>query len=121
MPFSVDSTLAPAILRITLSEDWPSREEQRVWRLTSMKSGLLTPTTKVLIDARPLKRFPHFHEMDAVIAAAVSEGSLPLYRAYLASPGIQFGIFRQFQLMAPKHITVEVFTELQEAEHWLTR
>jgi hypothetical protein len=120
MPFFIDSTHAPALLRITLGETWPTVDEQRVWRVKMIDEGLLTAQTRALIDMRPLKQFPHYEEMTMVIASAVRDGGWPLYRAYLAMPGMQFGIARQFQLMAPPTVTLQVFTDEVAAEQWLT-
>lgn len=60
MPFFVDATRAPAVLRITIVDEWPSVEEQHVWRKTAIESGILAKDTRALIDLRSLKRFPMY-------------------------------------------------------------
>lgn len=107
------------MLRITLGDEWPSLDEQRVWRAASIKAGYLTAATRALIDVRALKTFPKFAELNQIIAAAIRDGGLPLHRAYLATEGLQFGVARQIQMLAPESMAVQVFTDQREAEAWL--
>jgi hypothetical protein len=119
MPFFVDSTRSPAILRITLTDTWPTADEQREWRTASVKAGILTPTTRALIDIRALKHFPEFAELNRLAGAAIKDGGWPLQRAYLTAPGIQFAVARQFQMMVPESISISVYTDESAAEEWL--
>lgn len=119
MPFFVDSTRAPASLRITFADAWPTLDEQRAWRAASVKVGILTPVTRALIDMRALKNLPKFAELNEIVIAAVKDGGWPLNRAYLTNTGMQFAVARQFQMMVPESISIEVFTDEQAAESWL--
>ena len=121
MSFSVDSTRAPAILRITLIDDWPTVDEQRTWRAASVTAGILTPATRALIDIRRLANFTKLDDLSEMVSAAVKDAGWPLRRAYLASAGMQFAVARQFQMMVPESISVEVFTDEVAAENWLVR
>ncbi len=120
MPFFVDATRAPAVLRITIVDEWPSVEEQHVWRKTAIESGILAKDTRALIDLRSLRRFPMYAEMTRVVESAIRDGGWPLQRAYLATPGLPYGIARQIQLLVADRITIEIFTDEQSAEDWLT-
>ena len=119
MPFFVDSTRAPTILRITFADEWPALKEQQAWRTATVKAGLLTATTRALIDVRPLKIFPKFADLDQMVSDAIRDGGWPLFRAYLTTPGMHFGVARQLQMMVPQSISIEVFTDEQAAENWL--
>ena len=120
MPFVVDASRAPLSLRITFGDEWPSLEEQQVWRHDAVKKGILSPTTRALIDVRPLKQLPNFSDLSAMVSSAMKDGGWPLSRAYLTTPGLHFGVARQLQMMVPQGISVEVFTDERAAENWLT-
>lgn len=72
-----------------------------------------------MIDARGLTRIPKYEAVQQVLADIVRDGGWPLYRAFLTATAAQFGAARQLQLMAPASLTVEVFSDPDEAEVWL--
>jgi len=119
MAFQVDATGAPRIVRMTLGEDWPGLAEQRAWRLSMIESGKITAQTRALIDVRGLARLPNYEDLQEILSGIIRDGGWPLQRAFLTSTAAQFGVARQLQLMAPQTLTVEVFTDPNEAEAWL--
>ena len=121
MPIDIDTTEAPAFIRITLKGVWPTLEEQREARLRLLSSGQLTAETRALIDFRELATTADYSEVEKIIGAALKDGGLPFYRAYVVGSAVQFGLVRQMKALAPPQIELEIFTDEQEAHVWLWR
>jgi hypothetical protein len=121
MPIDIDTAEAPAFIRITLRGTWPSLEEQRDARLRLLESGQLTPDTRALIDFRDLSTTAQYADVGKIISAALKDGGLPFFRAYVVGSAVQFGLVRQMKALAPPQIELEIFTDEQEAQVWLWR
>lgn len=121
MPIDIDTSEAPAFVRITLRGNWPSLEEQRDARLRMMNTGLLTDKTRALIDLREVATTAPYSDVERMIKSALKDGGLPLFRAYLVGSAVQFGLVRQMKALAPSNIELEIFTNEDEAQVWLWR
>lgn len=122
MPIHVDTTDAPEFIRITLRGAWPTIDEQREARQRVIAAGLLTATTRALIDLRELSSTAAHNEVEKIIASAMKDGGWPLFRAYLVGSAVQFGLVRQMKALAPASLVeIEIFTDEQEALVWLWR
>jgi hypothetical protein len=122
MPIDVDTSEAPAFIRITLRGAWPSIEEQRDARERAIAAGVLTPQTRALIDFRDLSSTASHTEVETIIAAAMKAGGLPLHRAYVVGSAVQFGLVRQLKALAPTDLVdLEIFTNEEDALLWLWR
>ena len=121
MPIEVDTTDAPAFIRITLHGQWPSLEEQRDARLRLINTGQLTEKTRALIDFRQLASTAQYSEVEQIIRAAMKDGGWPLFRAYIVGSAVQFGLVRQMKTLAPPSVEIEIFTNEEEAQVWLWR
>ena len=119
MPIEVDATQAPAFLRWTVTGSWPSIDDLGNVRTRLIAGGQLTAETRVLIDMRNVETVPEYHEVPAMIQAALKSGGLPLRRAYVVASVVQFGLVRQMQALAPPEIAVEIFFNEVEALNWL--
>ena len=123
MPIDVDTRGAPRLLRITFTGEWPGRDEQVQIRRQLLADGTVTPTTRVLIDLRPLGSIaPRFEEVgpkltgDAVVS---TPGVLPSYTAYIVGSAVHYGFVDQLKAYAPLHIKIEAFSSEDEALAWL--
>ena len=121
MPIDIDTSEAPAFIRITLRGAWPTLEEQRDARLHLLASGKLTQDTRALIDFRALATTAAYSDVEQIIAAAMKDGGLPYIRAYVVGSAVQFGLVRQMKSLAPPQVEIEIFTDEQEAHVWLWR
>jgi hypothetical protein len=121
MPIEIDTAEAPAFIRITLRGAWPTLEEQRDARLRLLADGLLTNDTRALIDFRDLTTTAGYSDVEKIIGAAMKDGGLPFFRAYVVGSAVQFGLVRQMKANAPPQVELEVFTDEQEAQVWLWR
>jgi hypothetical protein len=121
MPIEIDTAEAPAFIRITLRGAWPTLEEQRDARLRLLADGLLTNDTRALIDFRDLTTTAESSDVEKIIGAAMKDGGLPFFRAYVVGSAVQFGLVRQMKAIAPPQVELEVFTDEQEAHVWLWR
>lgn len=120
MPIVVDTSEAPSFIRITLHGDWPTIDEQREVRQRLLAAGQLTETTRALIDFRQLASTVPYTEVEKIIAAAVKDGAMPFHRAYLVGSAVQYGLVRQMKAVSPRSlVTLEIFTDEQEAMMWL--
>jgi hypothetical protein len=119
MPIEVDATKAPAYLRWTVTGPWPSIDDLGAIRTRLIAGGQLTGETRVLIDMRNVETVPEYHEVPAMIQAALKAGGLPLRRAYVVASAVQFGLVRQMQALAPEEIKVEIFFNEGDALAWL--
>ncbi len=119
MPIAVDDTQAPAFLRWTVTGTWPSIDELGKVRARLIAGGQLTAETRALIDVRNVESVPDYHEVPAMIQAALKAGGLPLHRAYVVASAVQFGLVRQMQALSPSEIKVEIFFSESEAIAWL--
>src|SRR5262245_63374788 len=95
MPIEVDTTDAPAFVRITLRGQWPSIEEQRDAREKAIAAGHLTPETRALIDFRELTSTANYTDVEKIVAAAMQAGGLPHFRACVVGSAVEFGLVRQ--------------------------
>ena len=121
MPIDIDTTEAPAFIRITLRGEWPTLEEQRDARLHLLAKGQLTAETRALIDFRALATTANYSDVGKIIAAAMKDGGMPFFRAYVVGSAVQFGLVRQMKALAPPQVELEIFTDEQEAQVWLWR
>jgi hypothetical protein len=121
MPIAVDTSEAPSFLRITLTGEWPTLDQQREVRQRLLATGELTSTTRALLDFRNLTSTAPYTEVEKIIESAMKDGGWPLFRAYVVGSAVQFGLVRQMKAVAPSHVEIEVFTDEQEAHVWLWR
>jgi hypothetical protein len=121
MPIDLDTTEAPAFIRITLRGVWPTLEDQRDARLHLLAKGQLTAETRALIDFRALATTADYSDVETIIASAMKDGGMPFFRAYVVGSAVQFGLVRQMKALAPPQVEIEIFTDEQEAHVWLWR
>ena len=88
-------------------------------RTALIAKAQLTTDTRALFDLRNVETVPAYHEVAAMIEAAMRTGGLPLVRAYLVGSAVQYGIVRQMKSLAPPHIKVEIFFTEIEALAWI--
>lgn len=88
-------------------------------RQSLIDGGQLTTATRALFDLTNVETVPDYHEVTAMIAAAMKAGGLPLVRAYIVGSALQFGIVSQMKALAPSHIQVEIFFKESDARSWL--
>ena len=119
MPIDIDSSEAPAFLRITLRGEWPTLDAQREVRLRLINTGQLTPATRALIDLREVATTAAYSDVEEMIASAMKDGGWPLFRAYVVGSAVQFGLVRQMKSLAPPTVELEIFTNEEEAQVWL--
>ncbi len=117
----VDTTDAPAFLRITPRGAWPAIDEQREAREHAIAAGHLTRQTRALFDLRELSSIANYTEVEKMIEAAMKLGGVPLFRACVVGSAVQFGLVRQMKALAPPSIELEVFTNEEDALLWLWR
>ena len=122
MLIQTDLDEAPDFIRLTLDGVWPSIEEQRQLRRSLVAKGLLTAETCALIDLRMVATVPRYEEVQLIAEAALEEGGLPMYRAYVVGSALQYGVVRQLQSAAGASVTrIGVFSDQTEALVWLMR
>lgn len=119
MPIDIDTSEAPAFIRITLHGEWPTIDEQREARLRLMNTGQLTEKTRALIDFRDLTSTAQYSDVERIIQSAMKDGGWPLFRAYVVGSAVQFGLVRQMKSLAPPNVELEIFTNEEEAQVWL--
>ena len=107
MSIDVDTRDAPRLLRITFSKQWPSRADQLQIREQLLADGIVTASTRVLIDLRPLGGgAPPFEEVGPRVstdAAVTKPGVLPTHTAYIVGSAVQLGLIDQLKAYAPPH------------------
>ena len=81
----------------------------------------LTAETRALFDLRNVETVPNYHEVAAMIAAAMRVGGWPRTRAYIVASALQFGIVRQMKALAPPEVHLEIFFDEGEAVTWLRK
>ena len=113
VPIDVDSSDAPSFLRITISGEWPSVDDQRVVRDELLSGGRLTPASKVLVDLRGVTG-----AAEPAGFAGLKDGPVSRVQAYLVASAIQQQIARRFKQGA-KSTLVEIFTDEKDALEWL--
>lgn len=118
---SCDVQGAPQFIRYAVTGEWPTIDEHRALRQALIEQGHLTRETRALFDIRMSATTPDYGEVRTMISAAMTQGGLPLRRAYLVGTAVQVGLVRQMQSLAPPSIAVEVFTTEAEAIAWLSR
>jgi hypothetical protein len=121
MPIAIDTSEAPSFIRITVTGEWPTLEEQRDARQRAIDHGHLTADTRALIDFRGLSSTVPYTEVAKIIESAMKAGGWPLFRAYVVGSAVQFGLVRHLKALAPPHVEIEVFTDEQEAQVWVWR
>jgi hypothetical protein len=119
MPIAIDTSRAPARVLITITGPWPAREEVAALRSRLITAGQLNESTRALFDIRAVESVPHYLEVGRMVAAATSQGGLPLTRAYLAASAEQQNVVGLMQSLAPPTIRVEMFTDEAAALAWL--
>jgi hypothetical protein len=119
VPIDVEVSEAPAFLRWTVRGEWPGIAEMGAVRSQLIANGHLTAGSKALFDIRDVETIPSYHEVAAMIAAAMKTGGWPRHRAYVVASAVQFGIVTQMKALAPSDIQVEVFFNEVEAMKWL--
>ena len=121
MPIFCDVDDAPRAIRLVVSGDWPAIAELTAVRQQLLSLGHLTVETKALFDIRMVASVPPYSQVKEMVEAAMKQGGLPLRRAYLVGAAVHYGIVRQMQALAPPQISIEIFTNAEEAVLWLSR
>jgi hypothetical protein len=112
----VDTSEAPALLKIKCVGAFPTPEEQEQIRTQLIASGLLTESSVSLLDVREADR-PDAIMIGKSIAAAVRAG-LPTRRAWVINPGRHLAALQYFQKAVPWMPTAAFINE-REAIEWL--
>lgn len=118
LPVDLDVSQAPGYIRLNLTGELPTVQDQGTLRRELMARGHLTADTRALLDLRGVTRMPKYSEIQQIVAAATADKGWPLRRAYLVMPGVQFGFVRQLQAIAPPEVTIDLFTTESEALEW---
>lgn len=116
MPIEVDTSEAPALLRVRCVGAVPSPEEQAALREDLKARGLLTAETVSLLDVREAE-VPDAITVGKSIAAIVRAG-MPRRRACLINPGKHLPIVQYLQAAVPQMSTA-AFVDEREAIEWL--
>lgn len=116
MAIDVDTSEAPALLRIRCHGPVPSPDEQASLRQDLIANGMLTEGSVSLLDFRDLE-IPDALTVAKSIAAAISAG-IPRRRAFLINPGKHLWALQQFQAAMPG-MSVAAFIDEREALEWL--
>lgn len=119
MPVTVVTSDAPRTLRYTFAGDWPTSREHSDTSAQLRAAGHLTANTKALFDIRAAENLPHLNEMDHASGLTTANARWPLVRGFLVNEGVQFGVARQMQMVAPYDLSIYIFTGAAEAESWL--
>ena len=123
MSIEIDTRDAPRLLRITFSNQWPSRAEQLQIRQQLLADGIVDASTRVLIDLRPLGGLaPPFEEVGPRVstdAAVAKPGVLPTHTAYVVGSAVHLGLVDQLKAYAPPHMKIDAFTREDQALSWL--
>lgn len=116
MPFDLDTTEAPALLKVRCYGTFPRPSEQETTRQDLIDKGLLTEGTVSLLDCRDVDA-PDAMTLMQTIAAAVRAGK-PRRRAFLLNPGKHLHLLQQFQEAVP-WMSAAAFIDEREAIEWL--
>jgi len=109
---------APERIEVVYDE-WPSPDATRAILKRLLGAGQLTAGTTVMVDLRPVKQLPKQDQLRLTIDAVSSHNQhWPLRRAYLVTPGAQYGVLRQLQAQLPEDIESEIFTDEAAARKW---
>jgi len=110
----VDLSDSPNFIRLTVTGEWPTPEQQRQLRDSLSLSGDLTARTRALIDLRELAPSG---PGDPV--AAAKEGLITRVQAYLVATSEQHHFARQCRIAAGPGRVLEIFIEERAALEWL--
>lgn len=116
MPIEVDTTEAPALIRIRCVGRLPTAIEQEQLRADLRSQGLLTHSSVSLLDFRSAE-MPDALTVAQMFAAAARAG-MPRRRACLINPGKHLQLLKQFQQAAP-WMSTAAFIDEPEALEWL--
>jgi hypothetical protein len=112
----VDTSEAPALLKVRCAGALPSPEEQAALRDDLIARGLLTIDTVSLLDLREAET-PDAITIGKSIAALLRVG-MPRRRACLINPGKHLQVLQYFQMAVP-WMSTAAFTDEREAREWL--
>jgi hypothetical protein len=112
----LDTSEAPALLKMRFSGALPSPEEQAALRNDLIARGLLTVDTVCLLDLREADT-PDAVTIGRSIAALLRVG-MPRRRACLINPGKHLKVLQYFQAAVPWMSTAG-FIDEREALEWL--
>ena len=116
MPIDVDTTEAPALIRLRYYGQMPTPDEQRALRRDLVSQGLLGEGSACLLDVREVE-IPDAMTIATSIADLV-RADLPVRRAYIINPGKHLPLLQQFKKAAP-WLTSAAFLDEREALEWL--
>lgn len=116
MPIDVDTTEAPALIRLRCYGKAPTPEEQRALRTDLTEQGLLTDGSACLYDVRDIET-PDAVTIAQSIAGLMRAG-LSIRRAYVINPGKHLKLLQQLQQAAP-WLSTAAFLDEREAIAWL--
>lgn len=119
MPIQIDRSLAPEVIRLTVTGVSPSAAEVKALYRAEIAAGTMTGSTRGLIDVRGITQLPDLSQIQARADRSTNEMAWPLRRAYVVLPGAQYGVVRQMQAFLPAAIQVQIFTEEGPALAWL--
>ena len=110
----VDLGDSPNFIRLTLTDEWPTPEDQRELRESLSAAGELTAVTRALIDLRELAPLG-----PGARYASAKEGVIARVQAYLVATAEQHHFARQCRIAAGPGRIVEIFIEERAALEWL--
>jgi hypothetical protein len=116
VPVEIDTTEAPALLRLRVIGAVPTPEEQQRLRAELIEQGLLTNGSVSLLDLRDIDT-PDALTVAKSFAAAARAG-MPRRRACLINPGKHLPLLQQFQKAVP-WMSTAAFVSEREALEWL--
>ncbi|HJU44871.1 MAG TPA: hypothetical protein VJ691_18735 [Vicinamibacterales bacterium] len=103
------------LLRITVTDAWPTLPEIVALRSQLILEGCIRPDVVELVDARMVSRaIPNLSQMKAILRAIDKP---PLKRALLVSTDVQYAAGRLAELLDPT--AVRVFRDESVALAWL--
>jgi hypothetical protein len=125
MNWTIEVIYEPASVYIDASGHAEVKECRRMLD-ELLSSELWKPGTPLLIDCRKVSvRELHYEEIDlSGMIIQSREAELGHTRmAIVASPGLGYGIGRQFKIMteAKTNLSVEIFEDEQSAKNWLSQ
>ena len=116
MALDVDTSEAPALLKVRIVGAFPTAEEQAAVRADLIARGLLTENTVSLADVREADT-PDAITIGKSIAALLRAG-MPRRRACLINPGKHLQVLQYFQAAVP-WMSTAAFIDEREALEWL--
>jgi hypothetical protein len=119
MPIGIDHSLAPRVVRITFSGPFPTLAELADVRQRIRAGPGWSPDSCALIDLRQVDNVPTFAELRLIMDDAAKDSAWVKRRAYLVQPGLQYGVARQSEVLAPTVMGIGVFIDESEALAWL--